>query len=373
MSTKGSRLLLALLLSLGAGLGLAAATAGSGPEEVAAPVGTAFTYQGRLTDGDGRPATGPCDFYFGLWDDPDEGNELGSAEWLDAELEDGRFTALLDFGSAFDGTALWLEVEVQCPGDAALVELSPRQPLTAAPLAVHADLLAGQPGAFYLDAGNLDAGTLDPGRYSAYADLAAEGYLDGADPGDVLTRAQGDNRFVNEAQDDSVTSGMIVDGQVAAGDLEDGAALAEIVDDDGSGSGLDADTVDGLHAGNLARTTYGTLDTPGSGSASVTIEIPHWTPFTLHLSSGWPDDGGVAFVQGFENDYYVGVTYIAYNGDGTSSSGGAECAESGTNTLLTFGSGPYSYSVKCPGENSGAHNLVLTASGTPELRYTIMY
>jgi len=137
---------------------------------------------------------------------------------------------------------------------------------------------------------------------------------------------------------------------------------------DGSGSGLDADTVDGVHAGNLARTTYGTLSAPGS----VTIEIPHWTPFTLHLGSGWPDVGGVAFVQGFENDYYVAITYIAYNGDGTSSYGGAECYEGNTTTLLTFGSGSYIYTVRCPGEASGPHNLVLTATGV-ELRYTLMY
>jgi hypothetical protein len=138
---------------------------------------------------------------------------------------------------------------------------------------------------------------------------------------------------------------------------------------DGPGSGLDADTVDGVHAGNLARTTYGTLY-PSEGS--VTIEIPHWTPFTLHLGSGRPQYGGVAFVQGFENDYYVAITYIAYNGDGTSASGGAECYEGGTTTLLTFGSGGYIYTVRCPGEVSGPHNLVLTATGV-ELRYTLMY
>ncbi len=139
---------------------------------------------------------------------------------------------------------------------------------------------------------------------------------------------------------------------------------------DGSGSGLDADTVDGVHAGNLARTTYGTLYPSGG---SVTIEIPHWTPFTLHLASGWPNVGGVAFVQGFENDYYVAITYIAYNGDGPISYGGAECYEGNTTTLLTFGTGGYIYTVRCPGEISDPHNLVLTATGEVELRYSLMY
>jgi len=232
-----------------------------------------------------------------------------------------------------------------------------------------ADLLDGQHGSFYQNASNINAGTLSTDRYSAYADLGAEGYLDNNADGDLLTRVQADGRFVNEGQANSVTSAMIVDGAVTASDLQDGAALAEILDDDGSGSSLDADMVDGLHAGNLARTTYGTLyPSPGS----VTIEIPHWTPFTLHLASGWPHHGGIAFVQAFENDYYVAITYIKYNGDGTSASGGAECYEGDTTTILTFGSGSYIYTVKCPGETSLPHNLVLTATGV-ELRYTLMY
>jgi len=138
---------------------------------------------------------------------------------------------------------------------------------------------------------------------------------------------------------------------------------------DGSGSGLDADTVDGVHGSQLALRAYNTTVPAGQ---SVTIEIPHYTPFTLHLASGWPDIGGVAFVQGFENDYYVAITYIAYNGNETSKYGGAECRESSTTTLLSFGSGSYIYTVQCPGEELGPHNLVLTATGV-ELRYTLIY
>ena len=138
---------------------------------------------------------------------------------------------------------------------------------------------------------------------------------------------------------------------------------------DGHNSGLDADTVDGYHGSQLVLRAYnGTV----SAGQSITIEIPHYTPFTLHLASGWPDVGGVAFVQGFENDYYVAITYIAYNGDGTSSYGGAECNEGNTTTLLTFGNGSRIYTVQCPGEVLGPHNLVLTATGV-ELRYTLMY
>jgi hypothetical protein len=44
-----------------------------------------------------------------------------------------------------------------------------------------------------------------------------------------------------------VSTGMLDDGSVTAVKMADGAALAEILDDDGPGSGLDADTLDGQH------------------------------------------------------------------------------------------------------------------------------
>jgi hypothetical protein len=46
-------------------------------ETFAAPLGTGFTYQGRLNDG-GLPANGAYDMIFNLYDDPTNGNVLGS-------------------------------------------------------------------------------------------------------------------------------------------------------------------------------------------------------------------------------------------------------------------------------------------------------
>jgi hypothetical protein len=58
-----------------------------------------------------------------------------------------------------------------------------------------ADKLDGQHGSYYQDANNINAGTLSTDRYSAYADLGAEGRLDNNDGNDLLTRSQADNRF----------------------------------------------------------------------------------------------------------------------------------------------------------------------------------
>jgi len=111
--------------------------------------------------------------------------------------------------------------------------------------AENADLLDGQDSLYYLDAGHLNAGTMGTAYYSAAGDLAAEGYLDNNAGTDLLTQAQADGRFLNPGEANSVTGAMLVDGTVAAGDLQDGAALAELADDDGVGSGLDSDLLDG--------------------------------------------------------------------------------------------------------------------------------
>lgn len=108
-----------------------------------------------------------------------------------------------------------------------------------------ADRLDGHDTAFFLNVSNVNAGTLNTGRYSAYGDLGIEGYLSNNGDTDLVTRIQADGRYVNEGQTSSINSSMITNGQVASVDLADGAALAEILDDDGSGSGLDADRLDG--------------------------------------------------------------------------------------------------------------------------------
>ncbi len=100
---------------------------------------TAFTYQGRLTDG-GNPANGTYDFRFILYDAEAGGSQVGSTVTRnDIAVTGGLFTVQLNFGSgAFDGNARWLETGVR-PGSStgAYTVLSPRQPLTAAPYALY--------------------------------------------------------------------------------------------------------------------------------------------------------------------------------------------------------------------------------------------
>jgi len=104
------------------------------------PLGTGFTYQGRLTDG-GAPAEGKYDLRFALYDAPSGGAQVGNTIYReDVEVADGYFSVALDYGgAAFTGQARYLEVGVR-PGESsdAYTTLSPRQALTAAPYALHA-------------------------------------------------------------------------------------------------------------------------------------------------------------------------------------------------------------------------------------------
>ena len=106
----------------------------------AAPLGTAFTYQGRLIDAN-QPADGLYDFQFKLFDDANTvtGNQVGSDfNTPDVDVIDGYFTVELDFGpDIFTGHARWLEMEVR-PGDSndVFTTLSPRQELTPVPYAL---------------------------------------------------------------------------------------------------------------------------------------------------------------------------------------------------------------------------------------------
>ena len=109
-----SAFLLALALTVAAGLGLAQEATPQGAISPQALLGTAFTYQGRLTD-DGQPATGVYDFQFNLYDADAGGNQVGPTLFVDnITLAEGLFTASLDFGpAALTGPARWLEVWVK--------------------------------------------------------------------------------------------------------------------------------------------------------------------------------------------------------------------------------------------------------------------
>ena len=104
---------LALLLSLAGDL-------------VASPLGSAFTYQGRLNDG-ANPANGFYDLQFAVFDASTGGSQLGSTLTSAATaVSNGLFTVTLDFGAGvFTGASRWLAIGVRTNGSGSFVPAEP--------------------------------------------------------------------------------------------------------------------------------------------------------------------------------------------------------------------------------------------------------
>lgn len=107
---------------------------------LASPLGTAFTYQGRLHDA-GNPADGSYDLQLTLFDAVSGGTQVGSVVTLSAvAVNDGLFTVTPDFGVLVSGSnARWIEIAVRpSGGGGGYTTLLPRQRLTPVPAALYA-------------------------------------------------------------------------------------------------------------------------------------------------------------------------------------------------------------------------------------------
>jgi hypothetical protein len=147
------------LATVAAGLGVIAlipvATAMGDDEDAGQPqgqtieavtaLGSAFTYQGRLTDA-GSPANGTYDLRFILYDAESAGAAVGTTQTKDdVVVTNGLFSVELDFGNAaWNGDARWVEIAVR-PGSSTgtYTVLSPRQPVSPTPYALFAKASGG--------------------------------------------------------------------------------------------------------------------------------------------------------------------------------------------------------------------------------------
>lgn len=106
-----------------------------------AHAGSSITYQGQLQDSSGPVTDDSMAMSFALFDDESDGSQVGDTVSLTSiNVVDGLFQVELDFGSVFDGSSLFLEVSVSGQ------PLTPRQPITPAPMAQFAMTPAGPEG-----------------------------------------------------------------------------------------------------------------------------------------------------------------------------------------------------------------------------------
>lgn len=145
-------------------LTLAALLLCSAVGSMAAPLETTFTYQGELTVS-GQPASGQFDLRFELYDADSGGAQAGGTIIVeDVVVSSGIFTTELDFGAGpFAGDQLWIEVSVRNGNETGgFTELLPRQKLTAAPYALHAEMVAPNAiGSAEIVNGSISAGDIN--------------------------------------------------------------------------------------------------------------------------------------------------------------------------------------------------------------------
>ncbi|HET9301018.1 MAG TPA: hypothetical protein VFO11_13800, partial [Candidatus Polarisedimenticolaceae bacterium] len=255
--------ILALLLLAGTGIAFADSTPPS-----------LVNYQGVLRDGTGDPENGSFEMVFRFFDAGMAGSEIlldehcavagpavCVAEKGAVTVTSGLFSAQLGGGNVMDGAGagvygslaeafrdfseVWVQIEIFEPGGGAFQVLSPRVRALSAAYSLNADHLDGQSASFFLDSsasaqvksGPLtlrNALTVDdvPGAPTA---VLTENGIDRSDPGIVSFNIQ--NSGAGTAQ-------LLIDG-----------SLAWHSANDGPGSGLDADTVDGISSAGFLNTS----------------------------------------------------------------------------------------------------------------------
>src|SRR4051812_39472229 len=175
------------------------------------PMGTAFTYQGRLTNA-GSPTNDTVDIKFTLYDAATAGTLLGTTTIPGIVVRNGLFTVKLDFGPlGFKaGAARWLEIQVAPPGGPTL---TPRQELTPQTYSIFSSY-TDPANLTNLNAANITSGTVPSsalaGPYSNAVTLSSAGNVFVGD-GSGLTNLNAQAKYVR-----TVVVSPVGDGSSAA-------------------------------------------------------------------------------------------------------------------------------------------------------------
>jgi hypothetical protein len=249
-----------------------------------------INYQVRVTDSvTGDPLPGSHHLSLRIYDSATEGSLLWSETKTETADSSGVISTILGSGTAINisfDVPCWLEVEIDDE------ILSPRREMVSVPYSFHAvnsDSLGGTPSEDYVRYG--EAG--------------------------------------------SITGGMITDGEITDADIAADAAIdpakidgtAWTSEDDGDGSGLDADMVDGYHANEFADSGHhhderyykeDELNTTGTiNEASNPLEWTRLKNVPVGFADGTDDIGGVGDGHSLDaaDGYPEDALYVDDDGD----------------------------------------------------------
>jgi hypothetical protein len=176
--------------------------------------GTAFMYQGQLTDG-GSPANGGYDLTFSIYGSTNVAASIvaGPVTNSAVAVTNGLFTTTLDFGTGiFNGTSYWLEIGVRPNGGTNFTTLAPRQPLLPVPYAIFANTASNLLGSLYSTqlSGTLPSAQLG-GTYSG-----------------AVTFSNSANRFLGAFSGDGSSLSNLNASQLTAGTVADARLTANV-------------------------------------------------------------------------------------------------------------------------------------------------
>ena len=192
---------------------------------MAAPLGTAFTYQGQLSDA-GLPATGTYDLQFKLFDAATAGAQVGSTVLRgDVAVSGGQFVVNLDFGATpFAGQSRFLEIGVR-PGasSGAYTLLGSRQELTPSPNALFATSAASATTVAGLTCTNNQVAKWSGSAWTCGADSNSGGTVTSVATGAGLSGGPITGAGTLSVATGGITSGMIANGAVGSAQIANGA------------------------------------------------------------------------------------------------------------------------------------------------------
>ncbi|MEM9531152.1 MAG: right-handed parallel beta-helix repeat-containing protein [Pseudomonadota bacterium] len=281
----------------------------------AAPLETTFTYQGELTD-NAAPADGAYDFEFALFDVASGGVPVGNIVPADdVEVSDGVFSVELDFGAGpFAGDQLWLGISVrEGASTGGFTGLLPRQKLTAAPYALHAEMV----GMDAIASAEISNNTITAADIAANAVGASELANNAVDTPAVqdgaISQAKLSTESVGQSQIISAQVQRRVDGVCTAG-----SAVASVAEDGSVTCVAAADEVaEPITQADLPLT----IDTSGSYYVAE------------NLSYSGQDDAAIRIIV---NDVTLDLRGFSLTGDGLGTGNGIEFF--GAQTVIRDGS-----------------------------------
>ena len=262
-----------------------------------------INYQGELrspTTGEPLP-DGPYTMLFRIYDLEFGGSpfweQLHSTVYDNAvEVRDGVFTVLLGSGEGdpleaaiFSSAERWLEIRVETE------TLEPRQRLTSSPYAIAAEdsrLLGGREASDFASAAHthsgeeIASGIIEEARIAST--IARDAEVDGA----VIAHAAISSAHHAKTSSFSELTDVATDAQIPDSIARDDEIMPKVLDKDGSGSGLDADTLDGLDSADLFSSS------DDHGRSGVAAELYEGTE---SLSAKYVNSKGPDKVEGTSN------------------------------------------------------------------------